>query len=103
MELKNGVIMPTKLVMRVVLLYADDIWRLYGEELVVTSGMDGTHSPGSIHYYGYAVDLRTRYFKPKVSVEAAEMLSQRLGPDYSVVWHETHIHVGYNKILKEGE
>ena len=38
---------------------ADQVYEAHGEnELVVTSGTEGTHSPGSLHYVGLAVDLR---------------------------------------------
>lgn len=33
---------------------------LFGEPLVVTSGKDGAHAVGSLHYDGRAVDLRTK-------------------------------------------
>jgi len=32
---------------------------VFGKDLVITSGKDGTHVPGSMHYTGHAVDLRT--------------------------------------------
>ncbi len=102
MIIKRNVIMPDKLVMRVVLIRANAIWREFGRELAVTSGKEGTHSAGSLHYYGYAVDLRTRFWLRKKKLAVFETLRQRLGPDYKVVWHKTHIHVEYNKILKRG-
>ena len=62
MKIKKGVsLIGLRLVMRPVLIEADRIWDDLGQELVITSCTDGTHSPGSLHYYGYAVDLRTRY------------------------------------------
>lgn len=33
---------------------------LFGDPLVVTSGVDGAHSPNSLHAAGKAVDLRTK-------------------------------------------
>ena len=29
---------------------------------MITETLGGEHSAGSLHYYGYAVDLRIRYF-----------------------------------------
>ena len=63
MIIKDGVILQgLDIKMRPALIAADKIWRDYGQELVVTGGLDGTHSAGSLHYYGLALDLRTRYF-----------------------------------------
>lgn len=38
----------------------ESIWARYGYILVVTSANDLTHSPGSLHYKGEAVDLRSK-------------------------------------------
>ncbi len=101
MIIKSGVIMPDKLVMRIVLIHANIVWKQYGRELAVTSGKDRTHSASSLHYYGYAVDLRSRFWLRKKKQAVFELLKQRLGLDYKVIWHRTHIHVEYKKILKE--
>ncbi len=103
MIIKRNVIMPDKLVMRKVIVQANDVWKTLKRELVITSGKEGTHSARSLHYYGYAVDFRSRFWRSKIQTEAAEELSRRLGPDYVVIDHKkfpVHIHVGYNKILK---
>jgi len=113
MIIKSGVVMSDKLVMRPVLLKADVIWRAHGEELVVTSGKDGTHSAGSIHYYGYAYDFRTSYFGDSVVRAVANTLRNTLGPRYNVVIHPHiyfddgeikstgHIHAEYDHIIRE--
>lgn len=63
MQIKSGVVMSgLRLCMRPVLIFADEIWRKHDQELVITSALDGVHSAGSFHYYGFAVDFRTRYF-----------------------------------------
>lgn len=33
-------------------------WRMYNRDNVLTSGLDGTHNPSSLHPKGLAVDLR---------------------------------------------
>ncbi len=61
-------------VMRSVLREADKIWKAHGEELVVTAGLDGTHSAASWHYYGLALDFRTKYFlQPQVRSVGADL------------------------------
>ena len=99
MKIKEGAILAgLQIQMRKALKAADRIWRDYGEELVVTSGLDGAHSAGSMHYYGYAVDLRTRYFTEDEQLEIRDKLVNELGPSYFVLLHNTHIHIHYRAI-----
>ena len=82
--------------MRPALILADQIWKKYGKELVITSGLDGTHSAGSFHYYGRAIDCRTRYFN-KLTREIVYMeLKDQLPDDFDVVLHGSHIHIEYD-------
>ncbi len=84
--------------MRKALVIAGNIWRDNGRDLVVTEGLGGEHSDGSLHYYGLAVDLRIHYFgddtKQKVfeelkakcrPVNMAEAKRYR-GPRYRLTW-----------------
>ena len=98
MKIKEGVILAgLDIKMRPVLIKADRIWFEHGQELVVTSGLEGTHSAGSLHYYGLALDFRTRYFDDKQVVEDVyDILSRSLSVNYDVVLHSTHIHVEYD-------
>jgi hypothetical protein len=88
MKFKDGIItagLHEK--MRQVMVNADIIWRKAGHELVVTSGLDSCHSPGSLHYCGRALDLRTRYFTDSEVTACATTLRDILGADYDVVNH----------------
>ena len=82
--------------MQPVLKWADVLWKEYDEELVITSARDGIHSAGSLHYYGLAVDMRTRYFEPYEIEEIATELRNTLGPDYDIIVHKTHLHAEYD-------
>ncbi len=107
MKLKKGVILAgLRLEMRPVLIASERIWKQFGrkEGVTITGGLEGTHSAGSLHYYGYALDLRTRYWlKKKKKLAVAKELREALGPDYDVVIHSTHIHAEYNNILELGK
>lgn len=87
--------------MQPVLWHAEAIWESRGYELVITSARDGIHSAGSLHYYGYAVDIRAsenwNYGISDIMEMAAE-LKKALGDGYDVIVHETHIHVEYDKV-----
>jgi len=76
------------------LVVADSVWKRLGEELVVTSITDGKHKFGSLHYLGYAGDVRTRYFQDG-GVEAADQLRDALTDEYDVVLESTHIHIEF--------
>ena len=78
------------------IIIADKIWSDNGQNLVITSITDGTHSANSRHYIGMAVDFRTRYFDESTKKAVFDELKSDLGPEYKVVWHSTHIHVQFN-------
>ena len=73
----------------------DEIFAGYGAEAVITSGVDGKHSRGSIHYSGGAVDLRSRDMTVSEQLAAVKELKERLGPDFDVILEGNHIHLEY--------
>lgn len=75
---------------------ASAVWNEFGQELVVTSAMDGTHSDGSLHPSGNAADLRTNYFAPAIRKDVKARLEEKLGPDFDVVLHPDHMHMEYD-------
>jgi hypothetical protein len=97
MKIKPGAnIQGLQLPMRAVLIDANRIWLMHGQELVITGGLDGEHSPGSMHYYGYALDLRTNYFADSDEcIDVATELKDALGGRYYVKFESDHIHVHY--------
>ena len=85
-----------KVEMKPALALADKILERFDRELVVTSGRDGIHSPGSYHYYGYAVDIRSREITYDQKYYMCQEMRKRLGEYYDVVAHKTHIHIEYD-------
>jgi hypothetical protein len=109
MRIKDGAIIAgLDIVMRPVLINADAIWKAagYPHGVTITSGLDGTHSAGSLHYYGRAVDLRiwkiddngNQVFPERRELIAmVDELRRRIGADYDVVPHRhSHVHVEYD-------
>ena len=100
MKIKKGAILSgLNILMRPVLVEGEKIWKTEGKEFVVTCGLDGTHSAGSLHYYGLAVDLRAKYWGDPGKHTIAAKLRKFLGVNYQVVVHEGrngHIHVEYD-------
>lgn len=96
MQVKTGVnIWSLQFEMRKVLVEADKVYKKYGKELVITSARDGIHSARSLHYFGYAVDLRTNYFTAEQIPLVLQDLKLALGPAYDVLFETDHFHVEY--------
>ncbi len=74
---------------------ADKIYSSFGEELVITSLVDGGHGVGSFHYNGLAADLRTRYFDRPTQERVHLRLIKSLGNDYDVILEPDHIHLEF--------
>lgn len=96
MKIKEGVILAgLQIQMNPVLVESEKLWAEKGQEVVFTAGLDGIHSRKSLHPSGYALDLRTRYFPKEEHQSIAEELKNRLGSDFDIVVHSTHIHTEY--------
>lgn len=97
MQIKPGVILAgIQIQMNRALVKGEKLWKEYGQELVITGALDGSHSNMSLHYSGYALDFRTRYFSSEKHKEIAAELQKRLGMGFDVVVHKTHIHVEWD-------
>ena len=72
-----------------------------GHESIITSTTEGTHSAGSLHYAGQAVDIalpgaHNMHAHPNAISKVAKRLREMLGKDYDVVLEKDHIHVEYD-------
>lgn len=65
-------------------------------EPVITSGRDGKHKTGSLHYEGKAKDFRTNYLSPIAQAALRNRVKALLGKDYDVVLEPTHLHIEYD-------
>lgn len=79
--------------MRPVLIESERIWLTLGQGdgVTITCACGGVHSAGSFHYYGGALDLRTRDFSETQKNTAYQDLKRAL-PGYDIILHKTHIH-----------
>ena len=75
------------------------VFAAFGYDATVTSGRDGDHMPGSLHYAGKALDWRTweddrgTQIRASVKERIAEEIAREVGPRFDVVPEATHIHV----------
>lgn len=96
MELKDNVI-PTSLKPETLLaiIITNDVYKLHGHSLTVTSIADGKHARQSLHYVGYAFDARTRMLTDDEIYSISNELRKRLTTDYDVVVESDHLHIEY--------
>ena len=76
-------------------IIAQDIYRQYNRDCVITSATDGKHGRGSLHYAGLAIDLRTRNLDSDEKLLISKDLKDALGKEYDVVSESDHIHIEY--------
>jgi len=90
--------------MRSLLMYASAVYEDLGQELVVTSALDGEHGTYSWHYFGRAFDLRTRYFDdPKEVSVMLGLVLEYVDHRTQVVLEEDHIHVELDSTVSRHE
>jgi hypothetical protein len=95
MQIKTGVAlsgMSPEIVLAVMII--KDILNDHGQEVVITSGVDGKHRVSSAHYTGRAVDLRIWDLKDKD--RCITKMRAALGRDYDVVLESNHIHLEFD-------
>lgn len=84
------------------LVVANEVYALYGANMVITYILDGNHKPNSLHYEGRAADLRTHNIPDHVDKqELLAELRNRLGPDFDVLLEDEgnpneHIHIEFH-------
>lgn len=78
-------------------LVAEFVYKEFGfQEVTITSGNDGKHSVGSLHYKGLAIDIRTWHIATESLLVIAGEIRHKLGPDFDVVVEKDHIHIEYD-------
>lgn len=100
MKIKTGVsIAGLNPCMRRALIECDRVMKKYGVDFVITSGLEGVHSAGSLHYYGFAIDARTRDLEDNLQSAYTELKASLL--EYDVVLERTHLHIENEIAFKE--
>lgn len=79
-----------------IMLIAAAIYQGFGLDAVVTSGTDGRHREGSLHYRGLALDLRSNNLTAEQAASVGRQLRAALGAEYDVVIEGDHIHVEFD-------
>jgi hypothetical protein len=96
MKLKKGVLINgLKPEMVLGLMIIESVFNKHGKEFVITEVTGGKHGRASLHYVGYAVDIRTRNFTSEDIEVLARDVREALGENYDIIIESTHIHVEY--------
>ena len=78
------------------LIVCNDIYANYGQDMVVTSITEGTHGKGSLHYVGFAFDLRTRNFQyPKDIDLVVKDMREYLTEEFDIIIEKDHLHIEF--------
>lgn len=107
MQLKQGVkIEGIKPECLVGLIIVDRYFSEQKTDFVVTSVKDGKHGENSLHYGGYAFDVRIRHLDgipasfssedKLMAMTYAKDLRERMGGLFDVVVESDHIHIEYD-------
>jgi D-alanyl-D-alanine dipeptidase len=65
------------------------------EDLWITSCVDGKHGRGSLHYVGYAVDIRIWSIVKDRLKWFVDELNKEMGNEFDCVLEKDHIHVEF--------
>lgn len=78
----------------------NSVYEEFNLDCRITCGINGVHSPGSLHYTGNAVDFGVHNIAAEVRSEVHQAIKNALQTDFDVIWEkvgtpEEHFHVEY--------
>lgn len=99
-KIKSGVIVSRQVVIACAVVNAATSLRL-PVDMLITSGRDGTHMEGSLHYRDRALDFRTKHLTRSQKYVLRDTVQQRLGAKYQAILESVgkrneHLHVEYD-------
>ncbi len=96
MRIKKGVklrgLLPQTVLASVV---AAGVYQEHNQEFRLTSGTEGMHMAGSLHFSGGAFDCGIRGIGSVEAKKIRDEISSRLQGEFDVVLEKNHIHVEY--------
>lgn len=76
---------------------ADEVYEEFGLECVITSALDSEHRSHSLHYKGFALDIRTKNIPDdKTKADIVDRIQSRLGSEFQVILEYNHIHIEFD-------
>jgi len=96
MSIKPGVeVNGLQTEMLLAFVIANEIYSEYGVKCTLTEATGGKHGVASLHYVGFAIDLRTRDMSASMAEIITQKLKEALGDQYDVVLEKDHIHIEF--------
>lgn len=77
------------------MIVANEVFAELGYYCMVTAVTDSAHVGASLHYVGYAMDLRTKHVPVEKQEAVRAEIAARLSPQYDVVLEQDHIHIEF--------
>lgn len=78
-------------------IVVDQVYEKYGKnDVTITEVSGGKHGKSSVHYYGFAIDVRTWVLNDTEKVHITNELKDRLGEQFDIIMHDSHLHVEYD-------
>src|SRR5262245_34884978 len=82
----------------VAIIVVNQVFDQFGVDVWISSGNDGKHKAGSLHYKDSALDFRIKNVSLKLREQIVDALRQRLAPQFDVIWEAVgtpneHIHI----------
>ena len=96
-KIKSGAIVSQQVVMACAVVNAANTLGI-AADMLITSGRDGQHRIGSLHYEDKALDFRTKHLTTDDKRALVKRTKQRLGLEYDVLLEQEgkaneHLHV----------
>ena len=100
LKFKSTVIVPRTVIIAAALINAANVLGLT-VDMLVTSGNDSTHMPGSAHYKDEALDFRTKHLTPESKHALVTQVKARLGSSFDIILEDEngpneHLHCEYD-------
>ncbi len=98
MKIKSGVsLAELQPQMAIAVLVVESVYQAMGTEAVITSGSDGQHMTGSLHYKGLALDFRISNLSVTSRAKlATSQITAALGEEFDVVLEADHLHIEFD-------
>ena len=102
LTVKTGVKVSRQVLIAAAVVNAANILGL-SVDMVITSGLEGQHKPGSLHSVGKALDFRTKHLSAQDKHDLVEEARRQLGAAYQLILEaegkpREHLHIEFDPI-----